>query len=91
MVNYNRPMGGYKPHFEGVPEDYYPASSCDIILMILFVTFMIAGILGVMIGFVYWELAVGTRSFVNVWVIVLCVFVGVMFVTVYFGGKVRIK
>jgi hypothetical protein len=59
--------------------------------MTLFVVLLMASSIGGMIGFVYWELAVGMRSFVNVWVIVLCVFIGIMFTIAYFGGKKKIQ
>lgn len=84
-------MGGFKPRFEGVPEDYYPASACDIILMVLFVTVIAVGGCGVLIGFLYWEFARGISEFVLVWSIVLIVFVALMFVAIFVGGRSRIK
>ena len=89
--SYNRPMGGFKPRFEGVPDDYYPASACDIILMVLFVVFIVLGGCAVLIGFLYWEMARGISEFVLVWSIVLAVFIALMFLGIFLGGRARIK
>jgi hypothetical protein len=91
LINYNRALGAYKPHFAGIPDDYYPASTCDVVVMVLFVTLMILGGVAIMIGFLYWDLAVGTKNFVTVWVIVDCVFIGVLLVSIFFGGKARLR
>lgn len=89
--SYNRPMGGFKPKFEGVPDDYYPASWGDIVLMVLFVVFVVLGSLGIMIGFLYWEMASGISSFVLVWTMVLIGFMVIIFIGIFVGGRARIK
>lgn len=58
--------------------------------MVSLVLFISLGTLGMMIGFLYWEFASGIKSFVDVWVIVMCVFVGLMFIGIYFGGRAKI-
>lgn len=47
-------MGSYKPKFEGIPDDYYPLSCCEVIMYSIFVLGIIGGTLGMMIGFIYW-------------------------------------
>jgi hypothetical protein len=84
-------MGGFKPKFQGVRDDYYPATTCEIISVVLLVSFICIGSLGMMIGFLYWEFAVGIKSFVDVWIIVLCVFIGLLFIGIYFGGRSKIS
>lgn len=59
--------------------------------MILFTCFWSFGSLGLLIGFLYWEMAWGMKNFVDLWVIVLCVTVFIIFVGVYVGGKQKIK
>lgn len=83
-------MGGYKPHFKSYPADYYPSSACDVVLMAIFVLFVVLGSLGIMVGFLYWEFAVGIKSFVDVWVIVHCISIGLMLIGIYFGGSQKL-
>ena len=59
--------------------------------MVLFVTSISGGGLGILIGFLYWNMATGINSFVLVWSIVLVVFVVVMFIGIFIGGRARIK
>lgn len=62
MINqfeYVRKMGAYKPTFEGIPEDYYPLTCSEVCLYAIFVIAVIAGTLGMMIGFTFWTRAGG--------------------------------
>jgi|JI6StandDraft_1071083.scaffolds.fasta_scaffold06237_7 hypothetical protein len=59
--------------------------------MILFVVITVLGGLGLVIGFLYWEMARGMSEFVLVWAIVWAVFTVLMFVGIYLGGRARIK
>ena len=47
-------MGAYKPTFEGVPDDYYPLTTCEVVKYTLFVVGIIGVTLGIMIGFLFW-------------------------------------
>ncbi len=53
-LEYVRTMGSYKPKFEGIPEDYFPLTCCEIIKYSIFVFSLIGGSLGIMIGFTFW-------------------------------------
>lgn len=56
---YTRGLGAYKPHFAGVPENYYPLNCKEIILSVIILLLVIGGNLGIMIGFVFWVQAGG--------------------------------
>jgi len=89
--SYTRPMGGYKPRFEGVPDDYFPASHCDVCLVVLFVTTLCLAGCAILIGFLYWEMAIGISLFVLIWAIILIVFLSSLFIIIFVGGRARIK
>lgn len=92
MLNYeyHREIGGYRPHFEAVPADYYPLSCLEVFYYSVAVILAIGIGLGILIGFIYWVLATGLNTYVIVWVVIFLVFVVIMFVLLYFGGKDRI-
>lgn len=86
-----RPMGAYKPHFASMPEDYYPTSICDMVLLVLLLVLTIGGSFGALVGFLVWDFQIGTSTFVLIWSIILVVFLVVMFVSIYFGGKSKLR
>jgi hypothetical protein len=90
-LEYSKVMGGYKPKFEGIPEDYYPLNGCEIFKYVLFVFGIIGGSLGVMIGFIFWVLSGGLEGYTIVWSIVFLCFVTIMMVLFFVGGKSRIR
>lgn len=57
----------------------------------LFVIFIIGAGLGIMIGFLFWVLGAGLEGYTIAWSAVFLVFVALMFMLFYFGGKSRIK
>lgn len=52
--SYVRGIGAYKPHFAGVPANYYPLTCKEIFFGALILVFVIAFNLGVLIGFIKW-------------------------------------
>ena len=48
-----------KKVFESIPNDYYPLTFCEVVLYTFFVVGIIATMLGVMIGFLFWVLDTG--------------------------------
>jgi hypothetical protein len=56
-------LGVYKPHFEGIPEDYYPLNCKEIIYYSIVVFLTIVFGLGVLIGFIYWVLDTGLNLY----------------------------
>ena len=57
----------------------------------LFVVFIIGAGLGIMIGFLYWILGAGLEGYTIAWSVVFLVFVVLMIVLFYIGGKSRIR
>ena len=84
-------MGAYKPTFEGIPDDYYPLTTGEVVKYTLFVVGIIGVTLGIMIGFLFWITEGGLESYIIVWSIVTCVFVVLMIILFYVGGKNRIR
>jgi hypothetical protein len=85
-----RPLGAFKPHFNPMPDDYYPNSVCDIILVVLFLIVTVGGTFGILIGFIFWDLQIGNPQFVLIWSIVLVVFLVLMFIAIFLGGKTKL-
>ena len=83
-------MGSYKPAFEGIPEDYYPLTTEEVIKYSIFVVSIIGGTLGIMIGFLFWITQAGLNDYVIIWSIIFLVFVVIMMVLFFIGGKNRI-
>jgi len=52
-------LGAFKPKFQGIPEDYYPLTGEEVLKYSLFVIGIIGGVLGIMIGFLFWVLRGG--------------------------------
>lgn len=88
---YTKGLGGYKPKFVGIPNDYYPLSTCETIMYSALVLGIIGGVLGIMIGFLFWVLAGGLSGYIMTWSIVFLVFTFLMLILFYFGAKGRIK
>lgn len=86
---YSRGMGAYKAHFAGVPENYYPLNCKEITVAALILIFTIGGVLGIMIGFLYWVQAGGLEGYVIAWVAVFLTFLVVGIILFYIGGKAR--
>ena len=57
----------------------------------LYVVLTIAGVMGVMIGFLHWVLKGGLEDFIIVWSIVFLVFTVILIILFYHGGRSRIK
>ena len=87
--SYTRGIGAYKPHFAGVPENYYPLNCKEIALAAVILILTILFTLGVLIGFIKWVEFGGLDGYIIVWVTVLLVFIVVMIIMFYFGGKAR--
>lgn len=87
--SYTRGIGAYKPHFAGVPENYYPMNCKEITLAVIIMFLTIAFTLGVLIGFIKWVEVAGLDGYIIAWVTVLLVFLVVMIILFYLGGKAR--
>ena len=74
-----------------MPEDYYPNSTLDIILLVAFLLLTVVGSFGLLIGLLFWQMNIGNPLFVLIWSIVLAVFTVLMFIIIYFGGKAKIR
>ena len=66
-------------------------SWCEVVKYSLFVLGVIGGALGAMIGLLFWILATGLANYTIFWSVVFLVFVAVLMVLFFFGGKSRIK
>lgn len=91
QYSYVRTMGAYKPHFEGIPEEYFPLTACEVISYTIFVLGVIGGALGLMIGFLFWVTNKGLEDYTIVWSIVFLVFVVFLIIAFYVGGRGRIR
>jgi uncharacterized protein YacL len=78
--SYVRTMGAYRPHFEGIPEEYFPLTACEVI-----------GYIGLMIGFLFWVTEKGLNDYIIVWSIVFLVFTVFLIIAFYVGGRSRIR
>lgn len=87
--SYTRGIGAYKPHFAGVPENYYPLNCKEITISVIILICTIGGTLGILIGFIKWIELAGLESYIITWVTVLIAFVILMIFLFYFGGKKR--
>jgi hypothetical protein len=90
QFTYTKALGAYKPSFEGVPEDYYPLTKCEVFKYTLFVVGVITGVLGIMIGFIIWATN-GLNNYIIVWSIVTLCFIIAMIILFYVGGRRRIR
>lgn len=72
------------------PADYYPNSTCDILLLVWMLLVTCGGSLGMMVGFLYWDFEIGNDKFVLIWSMVLIAFTAIMLIAIYFGGKDKI-
>lgn len=57
----------------------------------IYVVAIIGSTLGMLIGFTFWTKAAGLEGYIIVWSIVAIVFVIVMMILFYVGGKGRIR
>lgn len=87
--SYTRGIGAYKPHFAGVPENYYPLNCKEIAISVVILVCTIGFTLGLLIGFVKWAELRGLDSYIITWVAVLIAFVVLMIILFYLGGKTR--
>ena len=87
--DYVRRMGSYKPHFEGIPESYYPLSTSEICRFILILTLTIGIVLTIMIVFQFWVINAGLESYVITWVTFFLIFFILCILFLYKGGKER--
>ena len=88
---YVKKMGAYKPTFEGIPEDYYPLTPGQVVKYIIFVVSVIVGTLAIMIAFMFWCTKGGLTAYAIIWSIIFLVFVVVLMVLFFIGGRGRIK
>lgn len=88
---YTKSMGAYKPKFEGLPEDYYPLTNCEILGYTLFVVGIIGGALGFMIGSLFWVTNNGLEQSIQVWSIIFLLFIVFLIIAFYVGGRARIR
>jgi len=86
---YTRGIGAYKPHFAGVPENYYPLNCKEITVAALILVFTIGGVLATMMVLLYWVQRGGLEGYVIAWVAVLLTFIVVAIILFYIGGKAR--
>jgi ABC-type dipeptide/oligopeptide/nickel transport system permease subunit len=84
-------MGSLRPKFHSIPDEYYPLTAGEVACYATLVVLTIGGALGVMIGFLQWVTTYGLEVFVQVWSIVFLVFVVVMIIAFYVGGRRRIR
>lgn len=91
QYEYVKKMGAYKPTFEGIPDDYYPLTGCEVLKYAIFVIAIIGGSLGMMIGFIFWGISGGLANYILVWSIVLVLFMVIMMIVFFVGGKSRIR
>jgi cbb3-type cytochrome oxidase subunit 3 len=84
-------MGGYRPHFEGIPDEYYPLSACEVFMYTIFVIGIIGGVLGIMIGFIYWVTNLGLTNYIIAWSIIWLFFILLAIIAFYVSGKGRIR
>jgi len=91
QYEYVKKMGAYKPTFEGIPDDYYPLTACEVLKYTIFVLAIIGSVLGMMIGFIFWVLKGGLADYILVWSIVILLFSVLMMILFYVGGKNRIR
>jgi hypothetical protein len=88
---YVRTMGSFKPRFEGIPDEYFPLTTCEGLMYACFVLFIIGATLGIMIGFLFWVTNKGLEGFIIVWSIIFLVFLPIMMAFFYVGGRGRIR
>jgi hypothetical protein len=91
QFTYTRAMGAYKPAFSGIPDDFYPLTGCEVVKYALFVLGIIGGVLGIMIGFLFWIIKGGLDGYIVAWSVTTLAFVLIMIILFYVGGKTRIK
>jgi hypothetical protein len=84
-------MGSYKPHFEGIPDEYFPLSTGEAFKYTIFVILIILATLGIMLGFLFWVLSAGLTGYTIAWSTTFLVFAVIMIILFYYGGKSRIK
>lgn len=84
-------MGTFKPKFKAMPDDYFPISNRDIAIGVFLILFVILGVMGIMVGFMFQIIRYGDVTFVYGWAIILVVFLIVMLTWIYFGGKKKIS
>lgn len=91
QFEYVKKMGAYKPTFEGIPDDYYPLTACEVLKYAIFVIAIIGSALGMLIGFIFWAINGGLANYILVWSIVILLFVVIMMILFFVGGKNRIR
>ena len=84
-------MGALRPRFESIPEEYYPLTMGEVFTYAALVVGTIGSVLGLMIGFLFWVTQAGLESFVQIWSMVFLVFVVILLIAFYVGGRSRLK
>lgn len=84
-------MGGYKPEFQSIPDNYYPLNNIEVFKYVTFVVSIILGSLAIMIAFLFWCTDGGLNSYAIVWSVLFLLFVVVLMILFYVGGRNRIK
>lgn len=90
-ISYRKPIGVHKPKFAGLPDNYYPLTTCEALAYASIVLFTVGSVLGIMLGLMNWIMTQGLDSFAQIWSVVFLLFVMVMIVAFYVGGVKRIK
>lgn len=91
QYEYTRTMGAYRPHFEGIPDEYYPLTTCEVIMYSLYVLLLIGGVLGIMVGFLFWVTNLGLTNYIIAWSIIWLFFAALSIIAFYVSGKGRIR
>lgn len=91
QFEYTKKMGSFKPKFEGIPDDFYPLSSCEALGYSTIVVLTIGSVLGIMVGLLYWVTNKGMEQFVAVWSILELIFIAGLIIMFYVGGRTRIR
>jgi hypothetical protein len=84
-------MGAFKPTFVGIPDDFFPLTNWEIFKYTLFVVVVIFGVMGVMIGFLFWIVNAGLSGYTTAWSIATLCFTIIMIILFYVGGRKRIQ
>ncbi len=88
---YRRGMGSFKPKFQSIPDEYYPLTTGEVAGYSALVVLTIGGCLGMMLGLMQWVLKEGLEGFVQVWSIIYLVFVIILIIAFFVGGRARIR
>lgn len=55
-ISYRKPIGVHRPKFAGLPDNYYPLTTCEALTYAFMVVLAIGSVLGMMLGLMHWIL-----------------------------------